>query len=58
MDVLKSYPGRDEVRLNIVNGGDAIPLKLPTIQTIYSLELEERIAELVGEGNCRVEIIR
>jgi DNA polymerase-3 subunit alpha len=57
MDVLKSYPGRDEVRLNIVNGGDAIPLRLPNVQTVYSLELEERIAELVGEGNCRVETI-
>ena len=58
MDVLKSYPGRDEVRLNIVNGGDAIPLKLPNVQTVYSLELEERITELVGEENCRVETIR
>jgi len=57
MTVLKSYPGRDEVRLNIVNGGDAIPLKLPNVQTVYSLELEERIAELVGEENCRVETI-
>jgi DNA polymerase-3 subunit alpha len=58
MDVLKSYPGRDEVRLNIVNGGDAIPLKLPNVRTVYSPELEERIAELVGEGNCRVETVR
>jgi len=58
MDILKTYPGRDEVRLNIVNGGDAIPLKLPTVRTVYSLELEERITELVGEGNCRVETIR
>lgn len=57
MDILKSYPGRDEVRLNIVNGGDAIPLRLPTVRTVYSLELEERISELVGEGNCRVETI-
>jgi DNA polymerase-3 subunit alpha len=57
MDILKSYPGRDEVRLNIVNGGDAIPLRLPTVRTVYSLELEERIVELVGEGNCRVETI-
>jgi DNA polymerase-3 subunit alpha len=58
MDVLKDYPGRDEVRLNIVNGGDAIPLRLPNVRTVYSLELEERITELVGEGNCRVETIR
>ncbi len=57
MDILKSYSGHDEVRLNIVNGGDAIPLKLPNLLTDYSLELEQRITELVGEGNCRVETI-
>ncbi|MCK4273286.1 MAG: DNA polymerase III subunit alpha, partial [Dehalococcoidales bacterium] len=55
MDVLKDFPGRDEVRLNVVNGGEAIPLKLPSIQSSYSPELKQRLVELVGEDGFRVE---
>ncbi|HJX12654.1 MAG TPA: DNA polymerase III subunit alpha, partial [Dehalococcoidales bacterium] len=51
---LRIYPGRDEVQLNVVNGGEAIPLKLP-ITTGYCPELQQRLAELVGEGGFRVE---
>jgi DNA polymerase-3 subunit alpha len=52
---LKVYPGRDEVRLNILNGGEAIPLRLPNIFTEYCPELEKQLVELVGEEGLRVE---
>jgi len=52
---LKVYPGRDEVRLNILNGGEAIPLRLPNIFTDYCPELEKQLLELVGEEGLRVE---
>jgi len=55
IDVLKAFPGRDEVKLNVVNGGEAIPLKLPNIQSSYSPELKQRLVELVGEDGFRVE---
>jgi DNA polymerase-3 subunit alpha len=52
---LKIYPGRDEVRLNILNGGDAIPLRLPNIFTGYCPELRQQLVALVGEEGLRVE---
>jgi DNA polymerase-3 subunit alpha len=55
MAILKTYAGRDEVRLNVVNGGAAIPMKLPNIQTGYCLELKQRLIELVGEAGLKVE---
>jgi len=53
--ILKTYPGRDEVRLNVVNGGAAIPMKLPSIQTGYCPELKQRLVELVGDEGLKVE---
>jgi DNA polymerase-3 subunit alpha len=53
--VLKIYPGRDDVRLNILNGGDAIPLRLPNISTGYCPELRQQLVELVGEEGLKVE---
>ena len=52
---LKNYPGRDEVRLNVVNNGASIPLKLPNIQTGYCPELKQRLVELLGEDGLKVE---
>ena len=57
MAILKTYTGRDEVRLNVVNGDAAIPLKLPNIQTGYCPELQQRLVELVGEAGLKVEVI-
>jgi DNA polymerase-3 subunit alpha len=57
IDVLKEYPGTDEVRLNIVNGGDAIPLRLPNVKTVYGPELEKRLEEVIASGSYRVETI-
>jgi DNA polymerase-3 subunit alpha len=55
--ILKTFPGGDEVRLNVVNGGAAIPLKLPNIQTGYCPQLKEQLADLLGEDALKVEIL-
>ncbi len=55
--ILKNYPGRDEVHLHILNGGDAIPLKLSNIYTGYSDELKQQLSELIGEDGIKVEAI-
>jgi DNA polymerase-3 subunit alpha len=55
--VLKTFPGGDEVRLNVVNGGAAIPLKLPNIQTGYCPQLKEQLADLLGENGLKVEVL-
>jgi DNA polymerase-3 subunit alpha len=52
---LKTYPGRDEVQINVLNGGVPIPLKLPSAPTGYCLELREQLAALVGADAFRVE---
>ncbi len=52
---LKAFPGLDEVRLNVVNGGETIPLKLPNIKSGYCPELEQRLVELVGADGIKVE---
>ncbi len=52
--LLRSYSGRDEVRLNVINGGGAVPLKIPSLQTGYSPELQQRLIELVGEVGLQV----
>ena len=54
MVLLKSYSGHDEVRLNVINGGGAIPLKIPSLQTGYSPELKQRLIEIVGEAGLQV----
>ncbi len=54
---LRTYNGRDEVRLNILNGGDAIPLKLPSIYTEYCPDLRRQLVELIGEDNLSVEAV-
>ncbi|MGD0794171.1 MAG: DNA polymerase III subunit alpha [Dehalococcoidales bacterium] len=52
---LKTCPGRDEVQLNVLNGGAPIPLKLPNVQTNYGPELKKQLAGLVGEDGFKVE---
>jgi DNA polymerase-3 subunit alpha len=53
MTVLKDYPGKDEAKLEIVNGERTTHLRLP--KTGYCPELHQRLAQLVGEGEVRVE---
>ncbi len=52
---LKSYPGRDEVQINVLNGGAPIPLKLPNVQTACGTELKKQLTALVGEDAFKVE---
>jgi len=53
--ILKEYPGRDEVKMNILNGGEATPLRFTNIQSGYCPELKQRLVELVGEEGFKVE---
>jgi DNA polymerase III subunit alpha len=55
--ILREYPGKDEVRLNVINGGAPIPLKMPNLQTGYSPELQKRVTDLVGNDGLKVEKI-
>jgi DNA polymerase-3 subunit alpha len=52
---LKTWPGRDEVQINVLNGGPPIPLKLPNVQTGYGAGLQKQLADLVGAEGFRVE---
>jgi DNA polymerase-3 subunit alpha len=54
---LQSYPGRDEVRLNISNGGPATTsLKLP-MRIEFCPELQRQLKQLVGEDGLKLETI-
>ncbi|MFA5308900.1 MAG: DNA polymerase III subunit alpha [Dehalococcoidales bacterium] len=55
--LLKTYSGRDEVRLNMLNGGPVIPMKLPGMQTGWCPELRQRLTGLVGEAGFKVETL-
>jgi DNA polymerase-3 subunit alpha len=55
VDILRDFPGRDEVNLSVVNGGRIINLKLSNIYTGYCPELHRRLVELVGEEGLKVE---
>lgn len=57
VSILRAYPGRDVVQLNVINGSGAIPLKMPGLQTGYCPELQQRLVELVGEAGLKVENI-
>ncbi|MBN2100130.1 MAG: DNA polymerase III subunit alpha [Dehalococcoidia bacterium] len=55
METLKSHPGEDEVSLTIISNSERIRLDLPNVAVRYSPELRQRLAELVGEKNLRLE---
>ena len=52
-DLVKQYPGKDDVRLRVEgsNGGNTV--RLPA--AAYTPELHKRLVEIVGEGNVVVE---
>ncbi|MBN1692713.1 MAG: DNA polymerase III subunit alpha [Dehalococcoidales bacterium] len=57
VSVLKSYEGRDEVQLNVINGSGAVPLKMPGLQTGYCPELKQRLVDLIGEEGLKIETL-
>ncbi len=54
MEALKTFPGRDIVQINVLNGGAAIPLNFPGVQTGFCPELERQLVELVGNEGFQV----
>ncbi|MFC1987376.1 DNA polymerase III subunit alpha [Chloroflexota bacterium] len=55
IDVLKDFPGGDDVILCVNIEGEIVNLKLPSID--YCPELHQRLVELVGEDGVRVETL-
>ncbi|MBM3156861.1 MAG: DNA polymerase III subunit alpha [Chloroflexi bacterium] len=55
VDILKQFPGTDEVYLAIVSGEEITKLTLPDSATSYCPELHRQLAELVGEQDLTVE---
>ncbi|MFC1903739.1 DNA polymerase III subunit alpha [Chloroflexota bacterium] len=52
---LNEFPGQDEVRLIITNGGKATNLKLFNTSIHYCPELHQKLVALVGEDGLRLE---
>jgi DNA polymerase-3 subunit alpha len=54
---MKEFPGQDEVSLRIPSEGKIVKLKIANLYTDYTVELHQRITELVGEAGLKVELI-
>lgn len=46
LDVLREYPGQDEIRLAISDGGTTVKLRMPAVTANYCSELHKRLASL------------
>jgi len=55
IDIVKDFPGEDEVSLCVTIEGTVTNLKLPNITTNYCPDLRQRLVELVGEDGLRLE---
>lgn len=55
IDILKDFPGQDEVNLCLIDDERMVNLKLSSIHINYCSELHQRLAELVGEDGLRLE---
>ncbi|GAI39550.1 unnamed protein product, partial [marine sediment metagenome] len=55
IDILRGFPGQDEVNLCVTNEEKIINLKLSNIYTNYCPELHQRLVELVGEEGLKME---
>jgi len=55
IDIMKDFPGQDEVNLCLINDERMVNLKLPGIQINYGPELHQRLVEMVGEDKLRLE---
>ena len=56
-EVLREYPGRDEVSISVDGGGRVVNLRLSKIFVRHCPELKERLVGVMGEGNMRLEEI-
>ncbi len=54
-DVLRDFPGEDEVCLSVTKDDEVISLELPGATTGYCPQLRQRLMSLLGEGELRVE---
>jgi DNA polymerase-3 subunit alpha len=55
IDILRRYPGHDEVKLRITNGNKIIHLRFFDIYAAYCPELHARLASVVGEEGLKLE---
>ena len=55
LDVIGDFPGEDEVRLRVTQGGQVTSLELPDMTTSYCPTLKQRLVGLLGEEAIRVE---
>ena len=55
MEILKNYPGRDEVFLVIITREDTINLEIPHLTVNYCPEMSSELSNIVGDINLRFE---
>ncbi len=55
LDIIKRYPGQDEVRLSIATSQGLVHLEMPNVTTHYCSELHQQLIEQTGEGGLLVE---
>jgi len=55
IEILRRYPGHDEVKLRITNGNKIIHLRFFDIYAEYCPELHARLASVVGEEGLKLE---
>jgi len=55
IDILRRYPGHDEVKLRVTNGNKITNLRFFDIYADYNPELQARLAEVVGEEGLKLE---
>lgn len=55
MQILKEYPGDDELALSVTNGTKVFKLKMGQVRVECCRELSERLAAIVGEDGVHIE---
>jgi len=55
-DILRSFPGNDEVRLKLTINGKIKNMRFFDIYTNYCPELHQQLVKLVGEDGVRLEL--
>jgi len=55
IDILREYPGKDEVKLLIINGEKIYHLKLASLYINYCPEIHSRLMKIVAEKDIKVE---